>query len=113
NSNIADATAKFLWERVKRLLDYIDEMLVLHLSPTDTSKAGSLRVTIAFFFALVLILFFVVILFVFFLLWLLSKGDIGSHRAIRGACVEVFWMYSAHAQWYASHPLATTVTASP
>jgi len=25
-------------------------------------------------------------------------------RAIRGTCVEVFWMYSAHAQWYASHP---------
>src|SRR5713101_8044209 len=38
NSNVTDATAKFLWERVERLLDYLDEVFALHPSPTDTNR---------------------------------------------------------------------------
>ena len=36
--NILNATAKFLWERVERLLDYLDEMLALHPSPTEINR---------------------------------------------------------------------------
>jgi hypothetical protein len=35
NGNVPNATAKFLRERVERLLDYLDEMFTLHPSPTD------------------------------------------------------------------------------
>src|SRR6266581_660213 len=35
SSNVTDATAKFLWERIERLLDYVDEMFALHPSPTE------------------------------------------------------------------------------
>ncbi len=45
NSNVTNATAKFLWERVERLLDYLGEMFTLHLSPTEINKARSLRVS--------------------------------------------------------------------
>src|SRR5712692_3324527 len=38
NSNVTNATAKFLWERVERLLDYLDEMSTLHPSPTELNK---------------------------------------------------------------------------
>jgi len=38
--------------------------------------------------------------------WLFLNEDIGSYRTIRGFWVEVFWRYSAHAQWYASYSLA-------
>src|SRR5712692_7516071 len=38
NSNVTNATAKFLWERVERLLDYLDEMFALHPSPTELNK---------------------------------------------------------------------------
>src|SRR5208337_95401 len=41
NGNVANATAKFLWQRVERLLDYLDEMLTLHPSP-PTQSAGIL-----------------------------------------------------------------------
>jgi hypothetical protein len=38
NGNVPNATAKFLWERVERLLDYLDEMFTLHPSPTEINK---------------------------------------------------------------------------
>src|SRR5438128_2275459 len=38
NRNVTNATAKFLWERVERLLDYLDEMFTLHPSPTELNK---------------------------------------------------------------------------
>src|SRR5712692_5098024 len=38
NSNVTNATAEFLWERVERLLDYLDEMCTLHPSPTEINK---------------------------------------------------------------------------
>src|SRR5713101_3538918 len=38
NSNVTNATAKFLWERVERLLDYLDEVFTLHPSPTEINK---------------------------------------------------------------------------
>src|SRR6266446_79693 len=38
NSNVTNATTKFLWERVERLLDYVDEMFTLHPSPTEINK---------------------------------------------------------------------------
>ena len=34
NSNVTDATAEFLWQRVESLLDYLDEMFTLHPSPS-------------------------------------------------------------------------------
>ena len=34
NGNVTDAAAKFLRERVESLLDYLDEVLTLHLSPS-------------------------------------------------------------------------------
>ena len=46
-----------------------------------------------------------VLLFVLFLLWLLSKEDIGSYRAMRLFSVKVLWRCSAHGQSYASHLL--------
>jgi len=36
NSNVTDATPKFFWERVERLLDYLDEMFTLHSSPNES-----------------------------------------------------------------------------
>src|SRR5208282_585839 len=44
NSNVTNATAKFLGERVERLLDYLDEMFALHPSPTKINK-GTLTPT--------------------------------------------------------------------
>src|ERR1035441_1594737 len=38
NSNVTNATAKFWWERVERLLDYLDEMFTLHPSPTKINR---------------------------------------------------------------------------
>ena len=35
NGNVPNANAKLLWERVERLLDYLDEMFTLHPSPTE------------------------------------------------------------------------------
>jgi hypothetical protein len=54
------------------------------------------------FFFFVVVIFFTAVLFVFFFVWLFSKEDIGSDRAIGNFWVEGFWTYSAHAQWYAS-----------
>jgi hypothetical protein len=56
----------------------------------------------------ILILFFALIfvLLVFFLVWFFPKADIPNGQAIRGARVEIFCTYSAHAQWYASHHFA-------
>ena len=39
NSNVTNATAKFLRERVERFLDYLDEMFALHPSPTEIHRA--------------------------------------------------------------------------
>ena len=38
NRNILNATAKFLWERVERLLDYLCEIFTLRSSPTEINK---------------------------------------------------------------------------
>src|SRR6266849_2802083 len=38
NSNVTNATAKFLWEGIERLLDYLDEMFTLHPSPTELNN---------------------------------------------------------------------------
>src|ERR1035437_7570786 len=38
NSNVTNATAKFLWDRVESLLDYLDEMFTLHPSPTEIRR---------------------------------------------------------------------------
>src|SRR5947209_4807318 len=52
-------------------------------------------------------LFLAVSLFIIiFFVRLFSNEDISSYRTIRGFWVEAFWMYSAHAQCYASYPLA-------
>jgi len=83
NSNVTNATAKFLWERVEHHLDYLDEMFTLHPSPNEMAR--SLRVAVVLFVVIIVIFFAVsfVFLFVFFLAWLLSKEDIGSYRPIR------------------------------
>src|ERR1019366_7490230 len=77
----SNATAKSLWERVERLLDYLAEMFTLH--PLKQIKARSLRVAVVVVFVIIVIFFAVafVFLFVFFLVGLLSKEDIG--RPIR------------------------------
>jgi hypothetical protein len=41
NRNVPNTTAKFLRERVERLLDYLDEMFTLHPSPTELGHARS------------------------------------------------------------------------
>ena len=51
---------------------------------------------------IIVIIFAVVFLFLFFLVGLFSQKDIGR-QPIRRARVGAFWMYSAHAQWYASY----------
>jgi hypothetical protein len=56
-------------------------------------------------------LFIIIIIFFFFRLF--SNEDIGSYRAIRGVCIEEFWTYSAHAQWYSSSSFATSSFATP
>src|ERR1039458_5266624 len=38
DSNVTNATAKFCWERVERLLDYLGEMFMLHPSPTKLNQ---------------------------------------------------------------------------
>ncbi|MGA9861892.1 MAG: hypothetical protein WBQ19_07245 [Terriglobales bacterium] len=38
NRDVTNATAKFLGERVERLLDYLDEMFALHPSPTENKS---------------------------------------------------------------------------
>src|SRR5712692_945222 len=82
NSNVTNATAKFLWKRVEHLFDYLGEMFTLHPSPLN--RARSLRVAVVLV-ALIVIFFAVVFLFlfVFFLVWFSSKEDIGSHQTIR------------------------------
>ena len=77
-------------------------------SARKTVHAGARSLRVAFFL-FVFFLFFLIVLFVFFFVWLFSNEDIGSYRAIRRVWVEEFWTYSAHAQWYASYPLATAV----
>lgn len=37
-SNVADATAKFFWERVEHLRDYLDKMFAVHPSPNGTNR---------------------------------------------------------------------------
>ena len=51
-----------------------------------------------------IIVLFVVVLFLNIIIWLFSNEDIGGCRTIIRHRVEAFWMYSAHAQWYASKP---------
>jgi len=48
--NILNATAKFLWERVERLLDYLDEMFTLHPLPMEINK-DTLRLSSPFDFS--------------------------------------------------------------
>src|ERR1019366_4295592 len=72
NGNVTNATAKFLWERVERLLDYLDEMFTLHPSPIEI-RAGSLRVAVVVFVVIIVIFFAVAFVFVFFLVRLLSQ----------------------------------------
>ena len=60
--------------------------------------AGQWSLRVPFVIVLFGILFVLFVLFVFFFVWLFSNKDIGSYRAIRGFWVEVFSMYSAHAQ---------------
>jgi hypothetical protein len=62
-------------------------------------RACSLRVAFVVSFVL---FFLAVLLFVFLFIWLFSHEDIGTYRVIGGGWAEVFWRYSAHAQWYAS-----------
>jgi len=89
-------------------------MFTLHPSPTDTIRARSLRVAFVLlvFFLVVLLIFFIVVrLIFFFFVWLLSTNeDIVSYRAVKGFWVEAFWTYFAHAQWYASYPLASAAS---
>jgi hypothetical protein len=64
----------------------------------------SLRVAVVGRVIIILIFFFFaafVFLLVFFLVWLLSEEYIGSYRPIRRVRVGTFWMYAAHAKWYA------------
>ena len=89
NSNVTNATAKFLWERVEHLLDYLDEMFMLHPSPKE-NKHGSAQSRITIVFVFINMIFFavavavaLVFLFVFLLVWLLSREDFGSYRSIR------------------------------
>src|SRR5438552_11092390 len=82
NSNVTNATAKFLWERVERVLDYLDEMFTFHPSPTEINKG---RLTLSVYPGVDL-LFAVAFVFLFvFLAWSLSKEDIGSYRPTRRA----------------------------
>ena len=81
DSNVTNATAKFLWERVEHLLDYLDEMFTLHPSPNEMAR--SLRVAVVVFVVIIVILFAVAFVFLFVLVWLLSKEDIGRYRPIR------------------------------
>ena len=39
-----------------------------------------------------------IFLIVLFLVWLFSKKDIASRRAVRTVCIEALWAYSAHVQ---------------
>src|SRR5216684_2926841 len=47
NRNITNAVTKFLWERVERLLDHLDEMFTLHPSPAEKPARRSIRHTSA------------------------------------------------------------------
>ena len=64
----------------------------------------SLRVAV---FGFLIVIFAVALVFllllVFLLVWLLPREEIVSHQAITRASVGEFWMYSAHAQSYASN----------
>src|SRR5713226_6566647 len=68
------------------------------LHPLTQTEACSLRVAVIILVLIIVIFFAVafVFLFVSFLVWLFSNDHIGSYRPIRGVCVEVFWMNSAH-----------------
>jgi hypothetical protein len=75
------------------------------------TRARSFRVAVIIFVVFIVIFFaatFVVFFFLlhFFFGWLVSKETFGSYRPIRRVRVGTFWMYSVHAQWYASSPLA-------
>ena len=69
-----------MWERVQRLLDYLDEVFPLQ-------RARSLRVAviifavIALFVIVFLVVFVLLILFVNFVVWLLSKEEVVSERS--------------------------------
>jgi hypothetical protein len=99
--NVLDTAAKFFRQRIQSFFSNADEIFACHPSPTG-ARARSLRVAviilviIAAFFAIA-----VIFPFVFFVVRLVANDDIGSYRAIRMVWVEVFWMYSAHVQWYA------------
>jgi hypothetical protein len=54
-------------------------MFPLHPSPTEISKARSLRVAVVVIVVIIVIFFAVVFVF---LVWLLSKDDIGGCRPI-------------------------------
>jgi hypothetical protein len=47
NSNVTNAAAKFLRERVERLLDYLDEMFTFRLSPPEKPARRNIRHTSA------------------------------------------------------------------
>jgi hypothetical protein len=64
-------------------------------------RARSLRVALVVFVVIIVILFAVASVFLFFLVWFFSNED------IRWVCIEAFWTYSAHAQWYARAPWQT------
>jgi len=66
----------------------------------------SLRVGVVGVVIIVIFFFFVVVfVFLFVLVWRFSNADLGGYRMTRRVRVGAFWMYSAHAQWYASTPV--------
>ena len=95
---------------VERLLNYLDEMFALHLSPTEINKrtlTRSSRRRLCRHRRHLLLCRRLP-------LRLAPVG--GEHRQLpsdQRLCVQVFWSYSAHAQWYASYPLATVSVSAP
>jgi hypothetical protein len=88
NSNVTNATAKFLWERVEHFLDDLDEVSALILHPLAQTRARSFLVAVIIFVVFIVIFFaatFVVFFFLlhFFFGWLVSKETFGSYRPIR------------------------------
>jgi hypothetical protein len=78
---------------------------ILHPS----KKAPSHRVAaifVAFIIPFFAVAFVFLFLFVFFLVRFLSKADIARGQGIMRVCVEIFWRYCAHAQWYAPRRFA-------
>src|ERR1700756_3857978 len=68
--------------------------VILH--PLIQIRARSLRVAVVCVFILVIFAVAFVFLLVLFLVWLFSKKDIGSRRAIRRVWIEALWAYSGH-----------------